>query len=70
MDWIIIAQKFCYCKRDPWREKMISQIERARARGGQMVMVIPLQILAYPIAARRGLGVDQPRNLVKSVTVE
>ncbi|MEO0949028.1 MAG: glutamine--fructose-6-phosphate transaminase (isomerizing) [Cyanobacteria bacterium J06641_5] len=31
---------------------------------------IPLQLLAYHIAARRGLDVDQPRNLAKSVTVE
>jgi glucosamine--fructose-6-phosphate aminotransferase (isomerizing) len=32
--------------------------------------VIPLQLLAYHIAAQRGLDVDQPRNLAKSVTVE
>ncbi|MGL5083725.1 MAG: glutamine--fructose-6-phosphate transaminase (isomerizing), partial [Microcoleaceae cyanobacterium] len=32
--------------------------------------VIPLQLLAYYIAAHRGLDVDQPRNLAKSVTVE
>ncbi len=35
-----------------------------------ILTVIPLQILAYHIAARRGLDVDQPRNLAKSVTVE
>jgi len=35
-----------------------------------LVTVIPLQLLAYHIAARRGLDVDQPRNLAKSVTVE
>ncbi|MDZ7956344.1 MAG: glutamine--fructose-6-phosphate transaminase (isomerizing) [Aulosira sp. DedQUE10] len=35
-----------------------------------IVSVIPLQLLAYHIAARRGLDVDQPRNLAKSVTVE
>lgn len=35
-----------------------------------LLTVIPLQILAYHIAARRGLDVDQPRNLAKSVTVE
>jgi len=35
-----------------------------------IVTVIPLQLLAYHIAARRGLDVDQPRNLAKSVTVE
>jgi glucosamine--fructose-6-phosphate aminotransferase (isomerizing) len=35
-----------------------------------IVAVIPLQLLSYYIAARRGLDVDQPRNLAKSVTVE
>ncbi|HEY9808363.1 MAG TPA: glutamine--fructose-6-phosphate transaminase (isomerizing) [Halomicronema sp.] len=35
-----------------------------------VLSVIPLQLLAYHIAARRGLDVDQPRNLAKSVTVE
>ncbi|WP_317134527.1 SIS domain-containing protein [Leptolyngbya sp. 7M] len=35
-----------------------------------LLTVIPLQFLAYHIAARRGLDVDQPRNLAKSVTVE
>ena len=35
-----------------------------------VISVIPLQLLAYHIAARRGLDVDQPRNLAKSVTVE
>lgn len=89
------------CTRDPWYEKMISQIEQAKARGGiviavatvgdervralvdqvlwvpespwmlsPVVTVIPLQILAYHIARLRGLDVDQPRNLAKSVTVE
>jgi glutamine---fructose-6-phosphate transaminase (isomerizing) len=87
--------------RDPWYEKMISQIEQAKSRGGQVIAVategdeeiakladhvlwvpnvpwmlspvetvIPLQMLAYHIAALRGLDVDQPRNLAKSVTVE
>ncbi|MBI4730730.1 MAG: glutamine--fructose-6-phosphate transaminase (isomerizing) [Chloroflexi bacterium] len=87
--------------RDPWYEKMVSQIQQAKARGGQVVAVategdelippmcdhvfwvpqcpwmlspvttvIPLQLLAYHIAAIRGLDVDQPRNLAKSVTVE
>jgi glucosamine--fructose-6-phosphate aminotransferase (isomerizing) len=86
---------------DPWYEKMISQIEQAKARGGTVIAVatdgdeiiptlvdhvlwvpeapwllspvltvIPLQLLAYHIAALRGLDVDQPRNLAKSVTVE
>lgn len=35
-----------------------------------ILTVVPLQLLAYHIAARRGLDVDQPRNLAKSVTVE
>jgi len=82
-------------------DKMISQIEQAKARGGiviavategddliptkadytifvpktpelltPVVNVIPLQLLAYHIAVRRGADVDQPRNLAKSVTVE
>jgi len=87
--------------RDPWYEKMVSQIEQAKSRGGSVLMVategddraaeladdviwipevpwmlspvitvIPLQMLAYHIASLRGLDVDQPRNLAKSVTVE
>ena len=35
-----------------------------------MVGVVPLQLLAYHIAVRRGCDVDQPRNLAKTVTVE
>jgi glucosamine--fructose-6-phosphate aminotransferase (isomerizing) len=35
-----------------------------------LLEVIPLQLLAYHIAVRRGCDVDQPRNLAKSVTVE
>ena len=35
-----------------------------------IVTVMPLQLLAYHIAVRRGCDVDQPRNLAKSVTVE
>jgi glutamine---fructose-6-phosphate transaminase (isomerizing) len=35
-----------------------------------MLNVVPLQLLAYYIALRRGCDVDQPRNLAKSVTVE
>jgi glucosamine--fructose-6-phosphate aminotransferase (isomerizing) len=91
----------CLAPKDPWHEKMISQIQQAKARGGMViavategdevvasladqvlwvpetpwmlspaVTVIPLQMLAYHIAAIRGLDVDQPRNLAKSVTVE
>ncbi|HEX3050054.1 MAG TPA: glutamine--fructose-6-phosphate transaminase (isomerizing) [Aggregatilineaceae bacterium] len=82
-------------------EKMISQVEQAKSRGGlviamatdgdteiakkadrviyvpempylvsPIVAVVPLQMLAYHIAVRRGADVDQPRNLAKSVTVE
>ncbi len=82
-------------------DKMISQVEQAKARGGiviavategddmletkadhvlyvpevseylsPIVSVIPLQLLAYHIAVRRGADVDKPRNLAKSVTVE
>ncbi len=91
----------CLAPKDPWHEKMISQIQQAKARGGTVIAVstdgdetvrsmadhviwlpdapwmltpviavIPLQLLAYHIAAIRGLDVDQPRNLAKSVTVE
>jgi glucosamine--fructose-6-phosphate aminotransferase (isomerizing) len=87
--------------RDPWYEKMLSQVEQVKARGGivaavategdervraladyvfwvpdapwllsPVVTVVPLQMFAYHIAALRGLDVDQPRNLAKSVTVE
>jgi len=35
-----------------------------------LLAVVPLQLLAYQIARRRGLNVDQPRNLAKTVTVE
>jgi len=95
MPVVVIAPK------DPWYEKMFSQIEQTKARGGKVIAVategdklipvvadhvlwvpdtpwmlspvttvIPLQLLAYHIAALRGLDVDQPRNLAKSVTVE
>jgi glucosamine--fructose-6-phosphate aminotransferase (isomerizing) len=91
----------CLTPKDPWHEKMISQIQQAKARGGiviavatdgdelvkgmadyvlwvpetpwmlsPVITVLPLQLLAYHIAALRGLDVDQPRNLAKSVTVE
>ena len=35
-----------------------------------MVATVPLQLLAYYVAMKRGCDVDQPRNLAKSVTVE
>jgi glucosamine--fructose-6-phosphate aminotransferase (isomerizing) len=37
---------------------------------GPILEIVPLQLLAYHIAVRRGCDVDQPRNLAKSVTVE
>ena len=86
-------------------EKMVGNIQEAKARGGAVIaltteghdamdqlldpahdflitvpdshplltpilMVVPLQLLSYHIAVRRGCDVDQPRNLAKSVTVE
>ncbi|MEZ4641290.1 MAG: glutamine--fructose-6-phosphate transaminase (isomerizing) [Chloroflexota bacterium] len=87
--------------KDNLYEKMISQVQQAKARGGvvialatkgdefirgkadhviyvpeapsllaPVVNVMPLQLLSYHIAVRRGADVDQPRNLAKSVTVE
>ena len=87
--------------KDKWYDKMVSQVEQVKARGGKIILVatdgdemaaklgdyvlwvpptpwllspvvsvIPLQLLAYHIALFRGLDVDQPRNLAKSVTVE
>jgi glucosamine--fructose-6-phosphate aminotransferase (isomerizing) len=35
-----------------------------------MLMVLPLQLLAYHVANAMGVDIDQPRNLAKSVTVE
>ena len=35
-----------------------------------VLAAVPLQLLAYYIAVKRGANVDQPRNLAKSVTVE
>jgi glucosamine--fructose-6-phosphate aminotransferase (isomerizing) len=35
-----------------------------------LLAVVPLQLLAYHVARDRGLNVDQPRNLAKTVTVE
>jgi glucosamine--fructose-6-phosphate aminotransferase (isomerizing) len=82
-------------------DKMISNIEEARARKAPVLMIttegnhrasehaddvlfvpkvhpilqpivstIPLQLLAYYIGVEKGLNVDRPRNLAKSVTVE
>jgi glucosamine--fructose-6-phosphate aminotransferase (isomerizing) len=49
---------------------VILPMPRTTALLTPVVMTIPLQLLAYHIAVRRGCDVDQPRNLAKSVTVE
>jgi glutamine---fructose-6-phosphate transaminase (isomerizing) len=54
---------------DPTRDAMIS-LPRVPEMLSPVAMVLPLQLLAYHIAVRRGCDVDQPRNLAKSVTVE
>jgi glucosamine--fructose-6-phosphate aminotransferase (isomerizing) len=87
--------------KDSTYEKILSNIQEVRARGGRIIAVtdegngeldqlvdysikipktiemltpiltsIPLQLLAYHIAVKKNLDVDQPRNLAKSVTVE
>jgi len=87
--------------KDGVHQKVVSNIEEVKARGGRVIAivtegdialdrladhrieipetldlltpvlsVVPLQLLAYYIAVRRGCNVDQPRNLAKSVTVE
>jgi glutamine---fructose-6-phosphate transaminase (isomerizing) len=48
----------------------IVELPRAPELLTPIVMTLPLQLLAYDIAVRRGCDVDQPRNLAKSVTVE
>ncbi|HEY8549682.1 MAG TPA: glutamine--fructose-6-phosphate transaminase (isomerizing) [Vicinamibacterales bacterium] len=54
---------------DPVRDSRIP-LPEASPLVAPVVTVIPLQLLAYHIAVRRGCDVDQPRNLAKSVTVE
>jgi glucosamine--fructose-6-phosphate aminotransferase (isomerizing) len=51
-------------------QDFILELPAAPALLTPIVMTIPLQLLAYDIAVRRGCDVDQPRNLAKSVTVE
>jgi glutamine---fructose-6-phosphate transaminase (isomerizing) len=91
----------CVATRSPVLDKLISNMQEARARGARVIAVategdgevephsdasiavpatdwmlqpilavIPLQLLAYAVARSRGLNVDQPRNLAKTVTVE
>ena len=54
---------------DPAQDAMIA-LPRVPAMLSPIAMVLPLQLLAYYVAVRRGCDVDQPRNLAKSVTVE
>jgi glutamine---fructose-6-phosphate transaminase (isomerizing) len=54
---------------DPMRDSII-ELPKTPDLLTPIVMVVPLQLLAYDIAVRRGCDVDQPRNLAKSVTVE
>jgi glucosamine--fructose-6-phosphate aminotransferase (isomerizing) len=54
---------------DPSRDAVV-ELPAASELLTPIVMVLPLQLLAYDIAVRRGCDVDQPRNLAKSVTVE
>ncbi len=91
----------CVAVRDAIYEKILSNIEQVKARGGHVIAIvtegdtvvkakadyvievpetlpllapiltsIPMQLIAYHFAVRRGADVDQPRNLAKSVTVE
>ena len=54
---------------DPVRDSKIA-LPAAPPMVAPVVTVIPLQLLSYHVAVRRGCDVDQPRNLAKSVTVE
>jgi glucosamine--fructose-6-phosphate aminotransferase (isomerizing) len=54
---------------DPSQDFVIT-VPRSHPMLTPVLMVVPLQLLAYHIAVRRGCDVDQPRNLAKSVTVE
>ncbi len=54
---------------DPAHDAMIA-LPRVPDMLSPIAMVLPLQLLAYHVAVRRGCDVDQPRNLAKSVTVE
>jgi glucosamine--fructose-6-phosphate aminotransferase (isomerizing) len=48
----------------------VIQVPRTHWMLAPVLAVVPLQLLAYRIARGRGLNVDQPRNLAKTVTVE
>jgi glucosamine--fructose-6-phosphate aminotransferase (isomerizing) len=60
-------------QQEPVLEKLIDyeiRIPQTEDMLYPILSVIPLQLLAYYVAVKRGLNVDQPRNLAKSVTVE
>jgi glutamine---fructose-6-phosphate transaminase (isomerizing) len=48
----------------------VIRVPRSHAMLNPLLAIVPLQLLAYFIASHRGLNVDQPRNLAKTVTVE
>ncbi len=50
--------------------KHVIEVPAASELVSPILEIVPLQLLAYHIAVRRGCDVDQPRNLAKSVTVE
>jgi glucosamine--fructose-6-phosphate aminotransferase (isomerizing) len=50
--------------------KEVIYIPRTDELFSPLIVTLPLQLLAYHIAVKRGCNVDQPRNLAKSVTVE
>jgi glutamine---fructose-6-phosphate transaminase (isomerizing) len=50
--------------------EVVLRVPRTYGYFGPIINVVPLQLLAYHIAVARGVNVDQPRNLAKSVTVE
>jgi glucosamine--fructose-6-phosphate aminotransferase (isomerizing) len=54
---------------DPRNDAILS-LPRVPEMLSPIAVVLPLQLLAYHVAVRRGCDVDQPRNLAKSVTVE
>ena len=76
------GRTWTYAELDARSEQALDQYKRSsgnRDLPGEMTdlmrrqvieSMIRLQLLAYEIARRRGLNVDQPRNLAKTVTVE
>jgi glucosamine--fructose-6-phosphate aminotransferase (isomerizing) len=54
---------------DPARDLLLT-VPDSHPMLAPVLLVVPLQLIAYHVAIRRGCDVDQPRNLAKSVTVE